>query len=41
MDRVIEKKTWTTKRLLTIGGIVAIVALDCGQLFILPRANQN
>jgi HlyD family secretion protein len=27
MDRVIEKKTWTTKRLLTIGGIVAIVAL--------------
>lgn len=27
MDRVIAKKTWTTKRLLTIGGIVAIVAL--------------
>jgi HlyD family secretion protein len=27
MDRVIEKKTWTTKRLLTIGGIVAIIAL--------------
>lgn len=27
MDRVIEKKTWTTKRILTIGGIVAIVAL--------------
>jgi len=27
MDRVIEKKTWTAKRLLTIGGIVAIVAL--------------
>jgi HlyD family secretion protein len=27
MDRVIEKKTWTTKRLLTIGGIVAIIGL--------------
>lgn len=27
MDRVIEKKKWSTKRLLTIGGIVAIVAL--------------
>lgn len=27
MDRVIAKKTWTTKKLLTIGGIVALVAL--------------
>ena len=27
MDRVIEKRTWTTKKLLTIGGIVAIAAL--------------
>lgn len=27
MDRVIEKKKWSTKKLLTIGGIVAIVAL--------------
>ena len=27
MDRVIEKKTWTTKRILTIGGIAAIVGL--------------
>lgn len=27
MDRVIEKKTWTTKKLLTIGGIVAVAAL--------------
>ncbi|HTL09002.1 MAG TPA: efflux RND transporter periplasmic adaptor subunit [Chitinophagaceae bacterium] len=27
MDRVIEKKTWTTKRILTIVGIVAIVGL--------------
>jgi HlyD family secretion protein len=27
VDRVIAKKTWTTKRLLTIGGIIAIAAL--------------
>jgi HlyD family secretion protein len=27
MDRIIEKKKWSTKRLLTIGGIVAVVAL--------------
>ena len=27
MDRVIEKKTWTTKRILTIVGILAIVGL--------------
>lgn len=27
MDRVIEKKKWSTKRILTIGGIVAVVAL--------------
>ncbi len=27
MDRVIEKKTWTKKRILTIAGIVAIVGL--------------
>lgn len=27
MDRVIEKKKWSTKRLLTIGGIVVVVAL--------------
>jgi HlyD family secretion protein len=27
MDRIIEKKTWTTKRILTIGGIAAIVLL--------------
>lgn len=27
MDRVIPKKRWTTKRLLTIGGIVGVIAL--------------
>jgi len=27
MDRVIKKKKWNRKRILTIGGIVAIVAL--------------
>lgn len=27
MDRVIEKKRWSTKRLLTIGGVVAIIGL--------------
>ncbi|HXR83705.1 MAG TPA: HlyD family efflux transporter periplasmic adaptor subunit [Hanamia sp.] len=27
MDRVIEKKKWSTKKLLSIGGIVAVVAL--------------
>ncbi len=27
MDRVIEKKKWSTKRLLSIGGVVALIAL--------------
>ncbi|MBS1666663.1 MAG: HlyD family efflux transporter periplasmic adaptor subunit [Bacteroidetes bacterium] len=27
VDRIIEKKKWSTKRLLTIGGIVALIAL--------------
>lgn len=27
MDRVIEKKKWSTKRILTIGGIAAVIAL--------------
>jgi len=33
MDRVIEKKTWNTKRLLTIGGITAIVLLIAGSIY--------
>ncbi len=33
MDRVIEKKTWTTKRILTIGGIVAIVLLIAAAIY--------
>ncbi len=33
MDRVIAKKRWTTKKLLTIGGIVALVALVAGSFY--------
>jgi HlyD family secretion protein len=33
MDRVIEKKTWTTKRILTIGGIAAIVLLITAAIY--------
>ena len=33
MDRVIEKKTWTTKRILTIGGIAAIVLLIVAAIY--------
>jgi HlyD family secretion protein len=33
MDRVIEKKTWTTKRILTIGGIAAIVLLIASAVY--------
>ncbi len=33
MDRVIKKKTWTQKRILTIGGIVAIIILIGGSYF--------
>ena len=33
MDRIIEKKTWNTKRLLTIGGIAAIVLLIAGAIY--------
>ncbi len=33
VDRIIEKKTWNTKRLLTIGGIAAIVLLIAGSIY--------
>ncbi len=33
MDRVIQKKTWTTKRILTIAGITAIVLLIAGSFY--------
>ncbi|HEY8780668.1 MAG TPA: HlyD family efflux transporter periplasmic adaptor subunit [Mucilaginibacter sp.] len=33
MDRIIEKKTWNTKRLLTIGGITGIVLLIAGSIY--------
>jgi HlyD family secretion protein len=33
VDRIIEKKTWNTKRLLTIGGITAIVLLIAGSIY--------
>ena len=33
MDRVIPKKTWTAKRLMTIGGISALVLLIAGSFY--------
>ncbi|MEO6632409.1 MAG: efflux transporter periplasmic adaptor subunit, partial [Mucilaginibacter sp.] len=33
MDRVIEKKTWNTKRILTIAGITGIVLLIGGSIY--------
>ncbi len=33
MDRAIPKKTWTTKRILTIAGITAIVLLIAGSIY--------
>ena len=33
MDRVIEKKKWSTKRILTIAGIVAVVTLIAGSYY--------
>jgi len=33
VDRIIEKKIWSTKRLLTIGGITAIVLLIAGAIY--------
>ncbi|HEY4325519.1 MAG TPA: efflux RND transporter periplasmic adaptor subunit [Mucilaginibacter sp.] len=33
MDRIIEKRTWSTKRLLTIAGITGIVLLIAGSIY--------
>jgi HlyD family secretion protein len=33
VDRVIEKKTWSTKRLMTIAGITGVVVLVAGSIF--------
>lgn len=33
MDRVIEKKTWNTKRILTIAGVTGIVLLIAGSIY--------
>lgn len=33
MDRIIEKKKWTTKKILTIAGITAIVLLIAGSIY--------
>jgi HlyD family secretion protein len=33
VDRIIEKKKWSTKRLLTIGGITALVLLIAGSIY--------
>jgi HlyD family secretion protein len=33
VDRVIKKKTWTQKRILTIGGITAIIILIGGSYY--------
>lgn len=33
MDRIIEKKTWNTKRILTIAGIAALVLLITGAIY--------
>ncbi len=33
MDRILEKKTWSTKRLLTIAGITGIVLLIAGSIY--------
>ncbi|TAH04452.1 MAG: efflux RND transporter periplasmic adaptor subunit [Sphingobacteriales bacterium] len=33
MDRVIEKKKWNSKRILTIGGIAALVGLIAGSIY--------
>ena len=40
MDRVIQKKTWTTKRVLTIAGIAAIVLLIAGSIYFTSGGNK-
>ncbi|RYD92746.1 MAG: efflux transporter periplasmic adaptor subunit, partial [Sphingobacteriales bacterium] len=34
MDRVIQKKTWSTKRLITIAGVTGVVLLVAGSIFL-------
>lgn len=40
MDRVIQKKRWTTKRILTIAGIAAIVLLIAGSIYFTSGGNK-
>ena len=40
MDRVIEKKKWSSKKLLTIGGVVALVALLAGSYYFTQGASR-
>jgi HlyD family secretion protein len=40
VDRVIQKKKWTTKRILTIAGIAAIVLLIAGSIYFTSGGNK-
>jgi HlyD family secretion protein len=40
VDRVIQKKTWTTKKILTISGIAAIVLLIAGSVYFTSGGNK-
>ena len=40
MDRVIQKKKWSTKRILTIAGIAAIVLLIAGSIYFTSGGNK-
>jgi len=40
VDRVIQKKRWTTKRILTIAGIAAIVLLIAGSIYFTSGGNK-
>jgi HlyD family secretion protein len=40
VDRVIEKKKWSSKKLLTIGGVVALVALLAGSYYFTQGASR-